>query len=135
MTQSVSRRSIGVLSRETGVHVETIRYYERIGLMPAPPRSPGGHRCYADRDVRRLGFIRRSRKLGFAVPAIRAMLGMLDGGEYTCGDIRDITVSHLAHVRERIADLQELERTLHDMACACEGGSVPECPIIGVLSR
>jgi|TARA_B100000614_G_scaffold259263_1_gene283460 MerR family mercuric resistance operon transcriptional regulator len=123
---------IGALSRETGVHIETIRYYERIGLMAPPPRTGGGHRLY-DRDaVRRLGFLRRSRELGFTLDEVRALLALMDGG-FTCGQVLDLTERHLADVRARIADLQRLEARLVEISEGCAGGAVPECPVVDAL--
>ena len=83
----------GVLSRRAGCNIETVRYYERVGLMPDPERSEGGHRLYAEEHVRRLQFIRRCRELGFAVAEIRALLDLVDRRDYTCAEIRDITIA------------------------------------------
>ena len=124
---------IGRLSRETGCNIETIRYYEKAGLLPAPPRTPGGHRLYADEHMRRLGFIRRSRELGFSLDDIRALLGLADGENPNCGKVREITLHHLQGVREKISDLGRLERTLTTISAACEGGVAPDCPIIDAL--
>lgn len=124
---------IGMLSKRTGVNIETIRYYERIGLMPRPPRTSGGHRVYDRTHLKRLGFIRRSRELGFSLEEIRALLGLVDGGDYTCAQIREVAVTHLAEIRQKIADLRRLERSLRDMADRCTGDEVPECPVIEVL--
>lgn len=96
--------------------------------MPAPPRTAGGHRDYAPEHLKRLTFIRRSRELGF-----RSLLGLVDGGDWTCAEVKAMTLEHLADVRRKIADLQRLARTLQDMAAQCEGGAVPECPIVDAL--
>ncbi len=123
---------IGELSRETGVNIETIRYYERIGLMPAPPRSSGGHRVY-DRDhLRRLSFIHRSRKLGFRIEEIRELLGLVEGG-YTCRDVKAMVLNHLDAVQAKIAELNRLERSLIDFADLCDGDETAACPIIDRL--
>ncbi len=127
--------TIGALSKGTGCHIETIRYYERIGLMPKPPRSPGGHRLYEDDHLRRLTFIRRSRELGFTLEEVRGLLRLVDGGSYTCAEVKTLTLDHAAEVRRKVADLRKLERVLADMAAECEGGEVPECPIIDALFR
>ncbi len=127
--------TIGALSRGTGCHIETIRYYERIGLMPKPSRSPGGHRLYEDDHLRRLTFIRRSRELGFTLDEVRGLLRLVDGGSYTCAEVKALTLDHAAEVRRKVADLRKLERVLADMAAECEGGEVPECPIIDALYR
>ena len=125
-----SRFGIGMLSKRSGCNVETIRYYERIGLLPEPPRSAGGHRIYADRHLRRLKFIRRSRSLGFTLDQIRELLSLVDGGELKCERVRRITVAHLEDVRGKLADLRGMEAALDDLADRCSGDETPDCPII-----
>ncbi|RZA27971.1 MAG: MerR family transcriptional regulator [Proteobacteria bacterium] len=125
--------TIGRLSDGTGVNIETIRYYERIGMLPVPPRSQGGHRLYNPELRKRLTFIRRGRELGFTLDEIRNLLGLVDGG-YTCGEVRDAALAHLKDIRSKIADLRRMERTLAETAARCKGGTRPECPIIDVLS-
>lgn len=124
--------SIGVLSRRSGVNIETIRYYEKIGVLPSPPRTEGGHRLYSDHHLKRLTFIRRSRELGFTLDDIRNLLGLVEGG-YTCGEVQHAALAHLKSIRRKIADLRRMERTLAETAARCEGGSTPECPIMDVL--
>lgn len=124
---------IGALSKRSSVHIETIRYYEREGLIPAPPRTPGGHRSYGEDHVRRLTFIRRTRELGFTVEEIRGLLQLVDGGDYTCEEVKEITIRHAEDVKTKIADLRKMESVLRKMASQCAGGSVPECPIIETL--
>jgi MerR family mercuric resistance operon transcriptional regulator len=126
--------SIGALSQLTGVNIETVRYYEKIGLLPAPPRTEGGHRLYKDDHLKRLIFIRRSRELGFTLNEIRNLLGLV-AGDYTCGEVQAAALSHLRSIRHKIADLRRMERTLADTASRCKGGTAPDCPIIEVLSR
>lgn len=125
--------SIGELSRRSGVNIETIRYYEKIGLLPAPPRTEGGHRLYTDDHLKRLTFIRRSRELGFTLDGIRNLLGLVEGG-CTCGEVKDTALTHLKDIRRKIADLRRMERTLTETATRCEGGNTPDCPIIDALS-
>lgn len=125
--------SIGRLSKHTGCNVETIRYYEKVGLLPAPPRTAGGHRMYGSDHAKRLGFIRRSRELGFSLDEIRALLNLADGGEYNCGSVKRITIHHLQSVKDKIRDLRKLERTLTTISNECEGGIAPSCPIIEAL--
>lgn len=125
--------SIGQLARRAGTNLETVRYYERIGLMPAPPRTAGGHRVYDREHLKRLGFIRRSRELGFTLGEIRDLLGLVDGGDYTCAEVRDLTLSHLDSVRGKLADLHRLERSLEEMAAQCTGDTVPDCPVVEIL--
>jgi MerR family transcriptional regulator, mercuric resistance operon regulatory protein len=125
----------GQLARRTGRNLETIRYYEKIGLLPAPPRSGGGYRQYAAVHERRLRFIMRARELGFGIAEIRGLLALVDRHAYTCAEVRDMTLNHLAAVRLRIADLKRLERTLAGTVAACAGRKVPECPVIDALSN
>jgi MerR family mercuric resistance operon transcriptional regulator len=125
--------SIGRLSKHTGCNVETIRYYEKAGLLPPPPRTAGGHRIFGSDHAKRLGFIRRSRELGFSLDEIRALLGLADGGKYDCGRVKEITIHHLQSVKEKIQDLRKLERTLTTISNECEGGIAPNCPIIEAL--
>jgi MerR family mercuric resistance operon transcriptional regulator len=125
--------AIGRLAGETGVHIETIRYYERIGLMAKAPRSAGGRRVYDQAAARRLGFIRRARELGFSIDEIRALIGLSEH-EGRCADVHALTVRHLAEVRAKIADLKKLERTLATTAGRCARDASPECPIIETLS-
>lgn len=124
---------IGVMSRETGVNIETIRYYERIALMPEPGRTAGGNRQYTHEHLKRLSFIRRSRDLGFSIVEIRALLRMVDQDGVTCGEVHARTVEHLSAVREKILRLRKLEKALSEMASQCARGDIPECPIIEAL--
>ena len=124
--------SIGALSERSGVNIETIRYYERIGLIPPPPRSRGGHRLYGASHLQRLRFVRRSRELGFSVSEIRTLLAMVDGG-YTCAEVNALAVRHLEDVRTKIADLRRLEKTLKSVSDQCSGDTAPACPIIAEL--
>ena len=126
---------IGQLSALTGCNIETIRYYERIAILPKPPRSAAGQRVYDDAHLKRLHFVRRARELGFPLDRIRELLAMVDGGVTTCGEVQRMTLDHLDDVRRKIADLRRLERALRAMAAACEGGTVPECPVIEMLAR
>ena len=125
---------IGELSRRTACNIETIRYYERIGLMPEPPRR-GRYRRYGSSDVSRLGFIRRSRELGFTLLEVRALLGLEVGGHASCAEARDLAASHLQAVRSRIADLHRMEKVLADAVRACDAGSDTGCPLIDALSE
>ena len=127
--------AIGELARQTGCNVETIRYYERIGLLPSPERL-GRYRRYAAMDVRRLGFVRRARELGFSLDAVRALLALSAAdGQSACAEVRDISAKHLADVRARIADLRAMERVLTTAIGQCVAGEQPGCPLIDALSR
>jgi len=128
-----ARLTIGPLSDRAGCNIETIRYYERIGLMPRAARSDGGHRLYGEEHVKRLGFIRRSRELGFTLEQIRTLLRLVDGRQYTCAQVKRITVGHLEEIHRKVADLRTIERVLQDMAAQCDGGAVPKCAVIDAL--
>jgi MerR family mercuric resistance operon transcriptional regulator len=118
----------------TGVNIETVRYYEKVGLLPKPPRTQGGHRLYTNHQLKRLVFIRRSRELGFSMEEIRNLLRLVDGGN-TCGQVKRAALDHLKEIRLKIGDLRRMEKTLADTAARCKGGNTPECPIVDVLSR
>ena len=133
MTNGTKILSRGLLSKKTGVNSETIRYYEKIRLMPEPLRSDNGYRVYDDSHLKRLSFIKRCRELGFTLKEITALLGLVDGGSYTCAEIRDHTKSHLQDVDDKIRDLRKMQQTLRKMVSECEGDLVPECPIVESL--
>lgn len=125
--------TIGVLSKRTGCHVETIRYYERIGLLPSPPRSHGGHRLYDTDHLRRLVFVRRGRALGFSLEEIRELLNLADADGVVCRQVRERTLAQVSVVRDKIAELQRIEGTLVEMAALCDDDQRPDCPIIDRL--
>lgn len=122
------------LARQTGCHLETIRYYEKIGLLPNPPRSAGGYRIYDETHVRRLRFILRARELGFGISEIRDLLHLVDCSSQTCVEVQRRTEPHLAEIRAKIADLQRIEAILVTMISQCSGKNVPECPIVDALA-
>ncbi len=123
----------GELAKKVGCNIETVRYYEQIGLLPNPPRAANGHRIYSEKLERRLIFIIRSRDLGFSIAELYGLLGLVDHHNYTCGEVKDLTNAHLQTVRTKIADLQNLEASLAGMVSKCSGGEIPECPIIDEL--
>ena len=126
---------IGELARRTGCGVETIRYYERVGVLPRPPRSAGRYRLYDTGDVRRLAFVRRARELGFTLDEVRALLVLSAANtENTCSEVREVTARHLADVRAKIADLRAMERVLSEAVRRCNAGEVPGCPLIDTLT-
>ena len=125
--------SIGKLSQQSGVNIETIRYYEKIGVMPAPGRSAGGFRIYEPDHLKRLSFVRRGRQLGFSLDEIRNLLRLVDGHGHTCAEVHALMLSHLAEIRRKIRDLRRLQRAMAEMAARCSGESVPECPIVDAL--
>jgi MerR family transcriptional regulator, mercuric resistance operon regulatory protein len=123
----------GELAAATGCNLETIRYYEQIGLLPPPPRSQGGHRLYGDDLRKRLGFIRRSRDLGFTLEETRGLLRLVDGGNYTCAQVEALAREHVQEIQRKISDLRKLKRALEEMASQCSGDTLPSCPIIDAL--
>lgn len=123
------------LARRTGCNLETIRYYESVGLMPDPPRSPAGHRRYGASHVERLRFIMRARELGFAMEEIRGLLAMVDRGSHTCAEVEKMGRRHLDVVRAKIRDLQGIEAVLAETIARCTGAGAPECPLLDVLSE
>ena len=125
---------IGEFSRRARCNIETIRYYERIGLLPRPDRR-GRYRQYDAADVSHLSFIRRARDLGFTLDEIRTLLRLAIGGPAVCGEVRDVAATHLAEVRARIADLHSMEKALAAAVCRCDVSQQPVCPFIDALSN
>jgi MerR family mercuric resistance operon transcriptional regulator len=126
--------TIGGLSDQTGVNIETIRYYERIGLTPTPPRSASGRRLYDAEAAKRLAFVRRGRELGFSIEDIRALLAMADGAG-ACGEVFALTQRHLVVVKAKIEDLKRMQRVLSRTAERCARDASPACPIIEALAK
>ncbi|KAF0190414.1 MAG: MerR family transcriptional regulator mercuric resistance operon regulatory protein [Gammaproteobacteria bacterium] len=133
MSKSVVEFTADELAAEADCKVQTIRFYEQIGILPDSQRTGGGHRVYGPQDLRRLNFVRRCRGLGFSLDQIRVLLTLVDGGQYTCGEVQALTLEHLAEVQAKIANLARIEKTLVDMAAQCKGGVIPACPVIEVL--
>ncbi|PSH63306.1 MerR family transcriptional regulator [Phyllobacterium brassicacearum] len=126
--------SIGAAAQRSGVKVPTIRYYEQIGLLPAPPRTVGNRRSYREDDIRRLAFIRHSRELGFELDAIRTLLALQDDPSQPCGTADRIARTRLIEVDQRIRSLNALKAELEAMVEGCKQGSVCECRVIEALS-
>jgi MerR family mercuric resistance operon transcriptional regulator len=124
---------IGGLSRLIRVNIETIRYYERIKMLPPPPRRVSGRRVYNSTHVRILSFIRRSRELGFSLDQIRALIRLGGPEKATCREVRQIAAQHLEEVRARLSDLKKLERLLAKTVAECSGKTVPDCPVLDIL--
>lgn len=123
------------LARLTGCNLETIRYYENIGIMPDPPRTSKNYRAYDDAHVARLRFVMRSRDLGFGLEAIRDLLGLVDGKAGTCADVQVLALRHIESVRAKIVDLQRIEQVLAETVSQCTGEDVPECAMIDALQE
>jgi MerR family mercuric resistance operon transcriptional regulator len=125
---------IGAASERSRCNIETIRYYERIGLVPKPPRNASRYRVYSPGDVQRLVFIRRARELGFTLDEIRDLLRLAADVAAPCAAVRDVAAGHLGDVRAKIADLRKMERLLSDILRQCERGAPAGCPMIDALS-
>ncbi len=125
--------TIGELGKATSTKVETIRYYEQIGLLPKPQRTNGNYRVYAQPELTRLSFIRRARALGFPLDQVRALLSLADDRRQACAVVDALARDHLAEVERKIADLTALRRELATMIESCKGGTVSECRIIEAL--
>ncbi len=125
--------SIGTLAKRTGTKVQTIRYYEQIGIMPEPGRSEGGQRRYGDEELDRLAFIRHSRQLGFSLEAIRELLDLSDSPERSCAEVDAIAQRQLREVEARIGRLEALRVELRRMIGECDQGQMADCRILQVL--
>jgi len=130
---SVKAMQRGTLARATGCNLETIRYYETIGVMPDPPRDPNGYRNYGEDHVRRLRFITRARALGFSLDEIKGLLSLVDSHSQTCAEVEGVAAAHLKEVRDKIADLQRIEKALSDTVAQCSGAQIPDCPVLDAL--
>ncbi len=124
---------IGELSRATDTHIETIRYYERIGLLPAPHRTAANYRSYDDAHRARLSFVRHSRELGFTIEEIRSLLDLSDHPDRDCGDADRIATRHLEQVEEKIVQLSALRDELSRIIGRCRGGLAGDCRVIEAL--
>ena len=131
---SIGDISIGEAARISGVKAPTIRYYEQIGLLPAPPRTEGNRRSYDPDDLRRLSFIRHARELGFEIAAIRTLLTLQDDPDQPCATADGIARARLVEVEQRIASLLALKTELEAMVEGCSHGRLAECRVIEVLA-
>ncbi|MDO8697187.1 MAG: MerR family transcriptional regulator [Pseudomonadales bacterium RIFCSPLOWO2_12_59_9] len=125
---------IGELSRESAVNLETIRYYERIGLLQQPARNASGYRCYQQEDVRRLSFIRRGRELGFSIEELKTLLQLADHPHSPCAEADQLAQAHLQQVDARIADLQQMRSVLQSLV-GCSSTSAEHCRLLETLDR
>jgi len=126
--------TIGRLARRAQVNVETIRYYERRGLIPKPPRSSSGYRLYPQEAVTRIRFIKRAKELGFSLKEISELLSLRVEPNTTCGDIRRRAEAKIVDIEGRIETLQRMKRALMELVALCQGrGPISECPILEAL--
>lgn len=126
--------AIGALAEATDTKVETVRYYERIGLLPEPGRTAGNYRAYSDEHLARLSFIRRARDLGFTLDQVRALLELADHRDNDCCVVDALARDHLTEIDRKIADLKALRRELNDLISQCSQGTIADCRIIASLS-
>jgi len=126
--------SIGELAHPTGTKVETIRYYERIGLLPAPARTGGNYRAYTRQHLARLNFIRRARDLGLSLDQVRQLLHLADDSDQPCIEVGRIARQHLVDVERRLAHLSALATELRRLIAECSRGAVAECRVIKALA-
>ena len=127
------RMKISEAAAASGCHLETIRYYERVGLVPQPTRTGAGYRVYAAADVERLRFISRGRALGFSLEEIRSLLRLNDDSKLSCGDVDAMARAHLADIRQRIEELTRMAGELERGISQCAGGERGHCTILGAL--
>lgn len=127
--------SIGAIARQTGVAVETVRYYEKIGLLREPVRTTGNYRSYSRDDLKRLGFIRRARSLGFSLDQIRSLLDLSDDRDRSCCEVDIMAQAQLKTIEGKIADLQALQQQLDRLISQCAKGTVADCLILDALSH
>ena len=125
---------IGELARVTGTKSETVRYYEKIGLLRAPGRTEGNYRDYGPEDQERLAFIRQARGLGFDIADLRSLLGLAEQPDLECGEVDRIAAGHLKAVEKKITQLEQLRAELQRMISHCGGGQIAECHIVRSLA-
>jgi len=125
--------SIGELSKHSGVNIETIRYYERVKMLPPPRRLANGRRVYGPAEKRSLAFIRRARDLGFTLEEIRALLALGGPAHASCVDVHKIASAHLENIRNKLTDLINLESILAQTVAKCSKGAAPDCPVLDIL--
>ena len=126
--------TIGQLGKATGTAAETVRYYEKIGLLPKVARTFGNYRSYGSAEADRLGFIRRARDLGFSIEQVRALLSLADERDRECREVDQLAKQHLTEVDRKIAGLRALRHELSAVIEQCQSGKVAECRILKALA-
>ena len=126
---------IGELAAATGCHFETIRYYEKVGLLPKPQRTASGYRAYRSDDIARVRFITRGRALGFSLDEIRSLLHLSESPNLACGDVDALARQHLVEVREKLAQLERMEAELVATIARCRGGQRATCAVLESLAH
>lgn len=127
---------IGQLARQTGVPIDTVRYYERNGVLPPPARSISGYRDYQPHDVARLRFVRRAKVLGFTLGEIRELLALSDHRDDDMADLKAAATVKLADIDHKLAELTRIRAGLQALITACPGhGALNQCPILNALAE
>lgn len=126
---------IGELAKATGTKAETIRYYEREGILPAADRTESNYRDYSDDHLATLTFVRRARNLGFSIAQVRELLTLSTHDDKPCQDVDQLVQQHIVEIERKIADLSALRDELGQMLQLCEANRVSDCRIIESLSR
>ncbi len=124
---------IGEVAKLVGLGSETVRYYEKEGIVPKAERAQNGYRLYDETHVRRLRFVKRSRELGFSLDKVRSLLEIADSTNMTCKSVKKVAEGHLAEVQKNIRDLQKMEKALSGMVQPCAGDGTKDCPILDIL--
>lgn len=135
MTVTSQMYSRGALAAEVGCNAETIRYYEKIEVMPEPMRTEAGHRIYGAAARQRLTLVLRLRDLGFSIEELREVLLLIDSDTITCGEVETITLDHIDVIKAKIRDLRAILKTLQDLVKKCDGGDTPDCGALTELFR
>jgi MerR family mercuric resistance operon transcriptional regulator len=134
MEAKMKQLTIGELAKRAKVNVQTVRYYERRGLMPEPPRRASGYRQYSQNDIGRLRFIRHGKDLGFSLKEIRELLSLRVDPDTTCEDVKTCAEEKLAEIEAKVQALQQVKTALTKLAASCKGqGPTSECPILEAL--
>ena len=124
---------IGTLAASCNCPAETIRYYEKIGLLPEPVRTANGYRSYDDRHQKWLQFVLRSRALGFTQDEVRRLSNIADQSQPVCADVHQLLVEHIVDVRNKLLDLKRMEKALARLKSKCQDGTLNDCPVIDEL--
>ena len=127
--------NIGTVAHRSGVPAKTIRYYESVGLIPPAERKSNGYRRYGELDVQALRFIQRARRLGFAVEEVAQLLELWYNKRRASADVKALAKRHIAHVEEKIHELESIRHLLLDLVARCHGDDRPECPILDAFEK
>jgi Cu(I)-responsive transcriptional regulator len=126
--------NIGALAKETGIAAKTIRYYESVGLIAAPPRSGGNYRMYGERDLATLRFVQRARNLGFSVKEVGDLVALWQDRQRASADVRSLATAHLGEIERKLKELEAMRASLDHLIKRCHGNKRPDCPIIDELA-